>query len=96
MDDENKKVIFEKGEFHDFEHTVTSFDGEKPIDEFITLPACWIKGDTIEYWAETYRWIGTQDDQGRFVYRHMSSEFVRSQKRGWQGSDSTEPQEVEK
>ena len=96
MTEENRKVIFQKGEFHDFEHTVVSFYDDAPIDEFITLPACWIDGDKIEYWAETYRWMGTQDDQGRFIYRHASSKFVRSQKRGWQESDSEKSQEVAK
>jgi hypothetical protein len=93
------KVIFQKGDFHDFEYTVTSFDGDRPIDEFIALPCCNSAGDTIEYWEETYRWLGTEDDEGRLIYRHFSSKFVRSKQKGYQPpqqSENTESAEVAK
>lgn len=81
MNSETKKVIFQKGEFHGFEFIVESFFDDRPIDEFLTLPACYVESDSIEYWAETYQWTGDTDEQGRFVYKHFGSKFVRSQKK---------------
>ena len=81
MTNETRKLIFQKGEFHDFEHSVESFQDGDPVDEILTLPACYVESDLIEYWAETYRWTGKIDDQDRLVYRHMDSKFVRSQKK---------------
>ena len=81
MNSETRKVVFKKGEFHDFEFVVESFCEDRPIDEFLTLPACYVKSDSIEYWAETYRWTGETDDKNRFVYRHVESKFVRLQKK---------------
>jgi hypothetical protein len=44
----------------------------------------------MEYWAETYRWLGTEDEEGRLIYRHFSSKFVRSKQKGYQPPQQSE------
>jgi hypothetical protein len=89
-DREIKKVVFRKGPFHGLEFTATSFDGDNPIVEFITLPAFYSKDKTIECWAETYRWLGTKDDQCRLIYGHISSKFVKLKQNLFRQSQESE------